>query len=310
MPRGSRPTRFTTPRTRKSKSPRPSTASTWSTAGASPPGSRVLEIGCGQGNATAVLAEAVGEGGSVSSYSDGPPLSSATPSTQHPRLRRPLHPSPSPIPPLRRPCRRAHRLAPRRARGLPPPDDARIHQRADQDLGRRGPRALRLVLRRPPVLASILRALRAPRGALVYRRVRPAGDGARRGAARARGPGDGAAREPPAPGASSSANIRSLLGPAAIAEVAREAGWVQEEETATTASSASIVVPRAGLLDGSWEVGTVVGKEFLEEMEEHITDERVKVVLRSARDATIAAARGLGEGEAVRTMDVWVSSFV
>lgn len=29
------------------------------------PGHRVLEIGCGQGNATAVLAEAVGEGGSV-----------------------------------------------------------------------------------------------------------------------------------------------------------------------------------------------------------------------------------------------------
>lgn len=29
------------------------------------PGSRVLEIGCGQGNATAVLADVVGEGGSV-----------------------------------------------------------------------------------------------------------------------------------------------------------------------------------------------------------------------------------------------------
>ncbi|KAK7936618.1 S-adenosyl-L-methionine-dependent methyltransferase [Apiospora aurea] len=188
-----------------------------------------------------------------------------------PRLRRPLHPSPRPVPPLRRPRRPPHRLAPRRARGLPPPDGGarRRRQRAGPDLGRRGPRPLRLVLRR----------------------VRPAGLGARRGA-----------------------NIRSLLGPAAIAEVAREAGWVQEEEeegeAAGTSSSASIMVPRAGLLDGSWEVGTVVGKEFLEEMDEHITDERVKLVLRSARDATIAAVRGLGDGEAVRTMDVWVSSFV
>ncbi|KAK8022015.1 S-adenosyl-L-methionine-dependent methyltransferase [Apiospora rasikravindrae] len=116
-----------------------------------------------------------------------------------------------------------------------------------------------------------------------------------------------------APG-ESEANIRSLLGPAAIAEAAREAGWTREgEEEETTAAGTGgggIVVPRAGLSDGSWEVGTVVGKGFAGEIEEHIADERVRLVLRSAREATVAAVRGLGEGEKVRTMDVWVAAFV
>jgi len=104
--------------------------------------------------------------------------------------------------------------------------------------------------------------------------------------------------------AESGANIRSPLGPGAIAEVARSSGWTRQEQ----GEKEEFVVPRAGLLDGSWEAGSVADEGFVEEIEEHITDDRVKLVLKSARDATIAAIRGL-QGEQTRTMDVWVASF-
>lgn len=110
----------------------------------------------------------------------------------------------------------------------------------------------------------------------------------------------------------SSVNIRSPLEPAAIVEAARAAGWAQQEPLAMVTGEKEkgkeIVVPRAGLLDGCWEAGTVAGDDFANEIEDHITDDRVKVVLRSARNATIAAVRGL-QGEQVRTMDVWVAAF-
>lgn len=124
------------------------------------------------------------------------------------------------------------------------------------------------------------------------------------------------------PESRSEANIRSPMGPSAIVGVAMEAGWTQQppptpnddgESSRSSSSSSSggaIVVPRAGLLDGSWEVGFVVSEDFAQEIVEHISDNRVKVVLRSAQEATIAAVRQLEGGErAVRTMDAWVSVF-
>lgn len=98
----------------------------------------------------------------------------------------------------------------------------------------------------------------------------------------------------------SEANIRCLLSPAGIKETAEEVGWKIGQE--------SNLVPGVGLLDGSWETGDVKGKHFVEEVNEYIQDERVKEVLLSAREAVLAAVAAL-DGRKVRTMDVWAASF-
>jgi hypothetical protein len=98
----------------------------------------------------------------------------------------------------------------------------------------------------------------------------------------------------------SSQNVRTPWSPRAIKEIAREAGWVVNNE--------DMLVPEVGLLDGSWEIGTVKSPRFLKEIEDHVQDERVKVVLETARDAVVTAVENL-KGEKVRTMDVWVAAF-
>jgi SAM-dependent methyltransferase len=97
-------------------------------------------------------------------------------------------------------------------------------------------------------------------------------------------------------------NIQTLLSPRAIKEVAGRTGWKVESE--------GTVVPEAELSDGHWEVGTVVDKEFVDEIEKEVKDERVKAVLASARDAVIAAADAAGGAKMVRSMDVWVATLV
>ncbi|KAK5656394.1 hypothetical protein OQA88_4775 [Cercophora sp. LCS_1] len=102
-------------------------------------------------------------------------------------------------------------------------------------------------------------------------------------------------------------NIQTALSPEGIKSVVAQAGWKVESE--------GVVVPEKGLEDGFWEAGTVVSKEFLEDMEREVGDDRVKAVLRSARDATVAAARMAGgEGargaHGVRSMDVWTATLV
>ncbi|KAI0127668.1 putative SAM-dependent methyltransferase [Xylariales sp. AK1849] len=99
----------------------------------------------------------------------------------------------------------------------------------------------------------------------------------------------------------STQNIRSPLSPRAIREIAKETGWIVREE--------STMVPEVGLLDGGWEVGTVKSSGFGKEIEQTPLDEGVRVVIEAARDALIAAIDGLKDGERVRTMDVWVATF-
>lgn len=100
--------------------------------------------------------------------------------------------------------------------------------------------------------------------------------------------------------AESTANIRSPLSPDAIAGIAAGAGWTMERQ--------GTVVPGPGLLDGHWEVGSVVAESFVSEVEDAVRDEGMRLVLASARYAVVGAVEAL-RGEKVRTMDVWVSSF-
>ena len=94
-----------------------------------------------------------------------------------------------------------------------------------------------------------------------------------------------------------------MLSPAGIRRIAEEAGWAVRGET-------SVVVPGRELSDGEWEVATVVGGEFLEEVGREIGEGRVRDVLVAARDAVVDAVGGVGGMEGVRTMDVWVGGFV
>ncbi|KAM0250233.1 hypothetical protein ACHAP5_002292 [Fusarium lateritium] len=97
----------------------------------------------------------------------------------------------------------------------------------------------------------------------------------------------------------SDANIRCLITPPDIKKIAEQAGWKVERETN--------IVPDESLQDGSWEVGDVKGEHFLDEVEENVKDNRIKVMLRSGRESVIAAVNGLN-GEKVRTMDVWAAT--
>ena len=102
--------------------------------------------------------------------------------------------------------------------------------------------------------------------------------------------------------AKSEENIRSPLGPDGIKKIGESAGWSLEKE--------GVVVPEeGGLQDGFWEAGSISHASFLAEVEAEIKDPRVSLVLRSGRDAMLAAAETIGGVKKTSTMDVWVSIF-
>ncbi|KAF2166859.1 hypothetical protein M409DRAFT_22912 [Zasmidium cellare ATCC 36951] len=95
-------------------------------------------------------------------------------------------------------------------------------------------------------------------------------------------------------------NVRTVLSPKRLKELALEAGWSLERE--------AYVQPREGVLDGEWEVKATLGERFGREVEEFVSDEREEGVVSALRDACEASLKGL-KGD-VRAMDVWVGSFV
>lgn len=98
----------------------------------------------------------------------------------------------------------------------------------------------------------------------------------------------------------SEANIRCLSSPGAITDAANENAWTLDEET--------FLVPEAGLLDGHWETGTVKSPDFLKEIEENVEDPKVRALLRSARDGVLGVLETM-EVKKAWTMDVWAASF-
>ena len=96
-------------------------------------------------------------------------------------------------------------------------------------------------------------------------------------------------------------NIQTPWSPNGIKRLAEAAGWNFQREARLT--------PAHGLLDGQWEVGSVISGEFVEEIQREIDNERVKIILQSARDATIAAVNGVGGLKKVQTMNVFVASW-
>ena len=242
-------------------------------------GSKVLEIGCGQGNCTTVLADAVGDQGHVDAI-DPAPLDYGSPWT----------------------LGEAQEIISKSDVG------ARItwHQAQPEEfLEKTSDKWDVAVLAHsiwyfssPDVLERILEELRgtAKRVCIAEYALRASMMEAvpHVMAAMARGMLESTkvAREE---------NIRTLLNPRAIIGIAEKTGWVIQKE--------DVVTPGPLLQDGFWETSSVLGgKGSFDEARNAFGNEKMGQVLFSAWDAVTAAVERL-EGANVRTMDVWVASF-
>ncbi|EOO00171.1 putative sam-dependent methyltransferase protein [Phaeoacremonium minimum UCRPA7] len=243
------------------------------------PGSRVLEIGCGQGNCTAVLAEAVGPAGHVDAI-DPAPGEYGAPFTL---AQAQDHISKSQV---------GDRVTWHRAE----PVDFLQSSPATWDVAVlahciwyfKSEDTLKGILSTLHGIASRVclaeYALQAGHAAAVPHVL----------AALARGTLEAHKTQ-------STQNIQTPLSPDGVKRAVEAAGWKLQYE--------KVLTPSPGLLDGCWEVGTVVSSDFVEEIQQGIESQRVKIILESARDATIAATNAVGGTKKVQTMDVFVAAW-
>ncbi|CAN8102442.1 unnamed protein product [Discula destructiva] len=244
------------------------------------PGSTVLEIGCGQGNCTAVLAEAVGPTGHIDAIDPASPDYGAPFTLAQAQS----HISQSQV---------GERITWHRAT-------------PEEFLAGQGGKTWDVAVlthciwyfKSPDVLESVLRTLKGRVGKVCiaeYALKATEKDAMPHVlAALTRGVLE-------AHSSSSSQNIQTPLAPDGIVQVARWVGWRPDVVT--------FIVPGEGLRDGSWEVGSVAREAFLGEVEHSIDDRRVKVAVRSARASVLAAVEAIGGVKKVRTMDVWTAVF-
>ncbi|KAK4705693.1 hypothetical protein P7C70_g519, partial [Phenoliferia sp. Uapishka_3] len=97
-------------------------------------------------------------------------------------------------------------------------------------------------------------------------------------------------------------NVRTVVSPATLKRVAKEVGLKLETE--------GVVVPKTELQDGRWELMAVMDEGFTRQVEEVVKDEREREVIYACRDACLVAielAGGLGE---CTTMDIWTGCFI
>ncbi|KAF2733000.1 S-adenosyl-L-methionine-dependent methyltransferase [Polyplosphaeria fusca] len=94
-------------------------------------------------------------------------------------------------------------------------------------------------------------------------------------------------------------NIRTPVGPEAIKRLAQEAGWKLRKQ--------DWIIPAEQLQDGGWEVDMLLyqgGQSFLRRAKDKIKEERIVVLLENMLEAVKNAASG-----GVCSMDVWVGVF-
>lgn len=101
----------------------------------------------------------------------------------------------------------------------------------------------------------------------------------------------------------SDSNVRTVLGPKRLTDLALAAGWQLESETRVKSED--------GLLDGQWEVSACLSSPFEKEVEEKVGDERERGMVLALRDACEASLEGVEGGQkGVKAMDVWVANFI
>ncbi|KAH8774486.1 SAM-dependent methyltransferase [Diaporthe sp. PMI_573] len=98
-------------------------------------------------------------------------------------------------------------------------------------------------------------------------------------------------------------NIQTPLSPQQIKLLARGQDLNLERE--------AILVPEEGLLDGSWEAGSVASEHFLRELEQAVPREdwRSDAMLKAIRASVLSAVEAAGGVKKTRTMDVWTGVF-
>ncbi|KAI0309346.1 S-adenosyl-L-methionine-dependent methyltransferase [Amylostereum chailletii] len=243
------------------------------------PGAKILEIGCGQGDASAVLAELVGEGGHVTGVDPGP-LDYGDPYTlgeaQAHLVAGPLGPRLTFV--------QADPIA--FLESSPTTYDAVVLVLCLWYFP--SPQVIRDTLaaaaRRAPTVFVAEWALEGPEGQSAHVLAALAQ----------------AALEAHSP--SPSSNIRIAVSPAKIRQLAKEAGMKVEKEATVKAGET--------VLDGKWEVGEVLGEEFVERINDLVKGEKERDAVLALRDATVASVKRVGGGKAVKSMDVYCATLV
>jgi SAM-dependent methyltransferase len=98
----------------------------------------------------------------------------------------------------------------------------------------------------------------------------------------------------------STSNVRTVISPNSLRIQAQLAGWKP--------ISGQSITPAAEYQDGRWEVGMVISKRFLEEISQVSMTERERSVIIAMRDAVIFNAARF-DRKSLRSMDVWVAAF-
>ncbi|KAJ0115575.1 sam-dependent methyltransferase [Diaporthe amygdali] len=256
------------------------------------PGSRILEIGCGQGNCTAVLAEAVGPSGHVDAYDPAPP-DYGSPFTL---AEAQGHISQSEI------GNRItwHREKPWQQEVSNP--DGEVEPKQEWDV---------VVLahcvwyfKQRDELSNIMNLLKS--------KVRKGGkvciaEYALHATAKAAWPHVLAALATGTLQAlgseDSSENIQAPLSPEQIKRIARDQDWNLDSD--------AVLVPKEGLLDGRWEAGSVASEYFSKEVDRVVSGEDWKsiAILKAMRASVLVAVDAIGGVKETRTMDVWTGVF-
>ncbi|KAH9849670.1 S-adenosyl-L-methionine-dependent methyltransferase [Lenzites betulinus] len=255
------------------------------------PGEKVLEIGCGQGDCTIVLAAAVGDTGSVTAV-DPASLDYGSPFT--------LKEAQTHL--------RASSLGPRmnfvQADPLQFLKDTTEHYTTERYTTERYTTAVLAqcswYFAKPEVFVNTLAALltRVDRVCISEYSLTASDYRAVAHVLAALAQASLEVRKP-----TSTSNVRTVLSPIRLREAAEAAGWKVEQETTER--------PPEGMLDGKWEVDTVLDKGFLAQVEKAVSDEKERSVVLAARDA-VQGAYGIlqDRAESVRTMDIWVATLV
>jgi ubiquinone/menaquinone biosynthesis C-methylase UbiE len=95
-------------------------------------------------------------------------------------------------------------------------------------------------------------------------------------------------------------NIRTLVSPASLRKLAEDVGWKLVSEQKIT--------PNIAYQDARWEIETVLHESFLKEVDGVVHEERQKAVVHGLRDALISSSSRFGRKN-WRSMDVWAASF-
>jgi len=247
-------------------------------------GSKILELGCGQGDCTAALAEMVGETGHVDAV-DPAPLDYGSPFTlgqAHDHLS-------------------AGRLGNRITWIQAKPIDF-LQSQSEKNAPKYDVAVLAHCIwyfSSPEIILETLRALSTRARHICIAEWSLSSSVASRGSAHVLAVLAEAMLESHKP--ESSSNVRTVSSPVRIKALAEKAGLSLQSE--------SVWSPTEGMHDGRWEVEAVLNPSFLTEVDTFVDNEREKAAILATYDAVKTATEEVGGVKAVQAMDVWCAVF-